>query len=145
VADLVTLWLAHPGPTGSMDEDFWTPTIAVDPGAAAYLDLLLHVITDNFAPLMAAIPAPPLAVSTAAELMAVTDEQWRALFLPPGAPPRLDLLPPFTQVGTAVTPADRVEAFIRHLREFFSVRTRPAAAGHTPSAPSGTPPPPRRQ
>ncbi len=52
----------------------------------------------------------------------ITDQQWRDLFLgpspPPGVPPRLALLPPFTQPGT---PAERVDAFIRHLHNFFTV------------------------
>ena len=120
-ASLVTSWLTHDGPTGSIDTDFWQGQFA-SPG---YLDLLLHVITDDFDPLIAAIKAPPLSVTTAAGLLAVPDDQWRTLFLPPGAPPRLDLMPPFTQTGPTSTPSDRVEAFLRHLKTFFSVPITP--------------------
>ena len=132
-ATLVTAWLAHAGPSGSMDSDFWQGQF----GGAGYLDLLLHLVTDDFDPLIAAIRAPPLSVTTAADLLAVTDATWRSLFLPPGAAPRLDLLPAFTQVGPTSTPSDRVEAFLRHLRTFFSVPFTPAP----PSAASVAAPP----
>ncbi|MFD0821085.1 hypothetical protein ACFQ0D_22905, partial [Micromonospora zhanjiangensis] len=132
-AALVTAWLTHAGPTGSIDTDFWQGQF----GGAGYLDLLLHVVTDDFDPLIAAIQAPPLLVATAADLLAVTDASWRAVLLPPGGAPRLDLLPPFTQVGPASTPSDRVEAFLRHLRTFFSVPFTPAPP---PVAAAGAPP-----
>ncbi|MFI0484414.1 neuraminidase-like domain-containing protein [Actinomadura sp. 9N215] len=132
VRPLVESWLAHAGQTGTIDADFWGPATASGPGAAAYLNLLLHAVTGGFAPLITAITAE-LGVTTAAGLRAVTDERWRTLFLPPGAAPRLDLLPPFTEVGTASTPEDRVDAFLRHLRQFFTVPFSPASAT-TPAA-----------
>ncbi|MFI0366539.1 neuraminidase-like domain-containing protein [Actinomadura sp. 1N219] len=132
VRPLVDAWLAHAGPTPTIDADFWGPATASGPGAAAYLSLLLHAVTGGFAPLITAITAE-LGVTTAAGLRAVTDERWRGLFLPPGAPPRLDLLPPFTEVGTASTPEDRVDAFLRHLRQFFTVPFSPASTT-TPAA-----------
>ncbi|HET8643222.1 MAG TPA: insecticidal toxin complex protein, partial [Pseudonocardiaceae bacterium] len=74
VTTLIDGWLAYAGQTGAIDADFWTPTVAVNPGAGAYLNLLLHVITDNFDPLIATIQAPPLSVSSVADLVAVTDQ-----------------------------------------------------------------------
>jgi hypothetical protein len=117
---LVQDWLDHPGPTVSIDADFWTPEITNQ--SAAYLELLLTAVTDAYAPLIAAIKGPPHNVAGAAGLAAITDQQWRDFFLgpspPPGAPPRVNLLPPFTQPGT---PSERTEAFIRHLHKFFAV------------------------
>ncbi|HST64336.1 MAG TPA: hypothetical protein VLM05_04020, partial [Mycobacteriales bacterium] len=110
VRPLIDGWLGYAGASGTIDADFWTAAVAASPGA--YLTLVLHVVTDNFPPLIAAVTGPPLSVSTVAELAAVSDGQWRALFLPPGAPPRLDLLPPFTQVAPQSTPADQVDAFL---------------------------------
>jgi hypothetical protein len=132
-------WLNYAGDTATADSAFWTPEIAAQP--AAYLELLLESVTDNFAPLIAAIKAPPLNVNTVAALVAVTDAQWRDFFLGPpprpAIPPGLALLPPFTAPGT---PADRVEAFIRHLRNFFTVPSDPGAAPPSnPEAPSTLP------
>ncbi|RFS81970.1 insecticidal toxin complex protein [Actinomadura spongiicola] len=120
VRPLVESWLAHTGPTATIDPEFWGPATAAGPGASAYLALLLHAVTGGFAPLITAVTTE-LGVTTAAELRAVPESRWRALFLPPQAPPRLDLLPPFTEAGTSSTPEDRVDAFLRHLRQFFTV------------------------
>ncbi len=118
---LVKDWLDHAGP---VDAAFWTAEIAAH--QAVYLDLLLEVITENQSLLIAEIkaPAPGLNVASAAALANVNDKQWRDLFLPPGQPPRIDLLPPFTLPGT---PSERAEAFIRHLRKFFAVPVLPPA------------------
>jgi hypothetical protein len=128
VETLVTDWLGHAGATATIDADFWVPEVAAQP--AAYLELLLEGVTENHTPLIAAIKAPPHNVASVATLVAITDEQWREFFLgpspPPGAPPRLDLLPEFTAPGT---PAERVEAFIRHLRSFFQVPLQPPTSG----------------
>ena len=120
VTTIVSDWLAHPGPTTTIETDFWIPEAAAQP--VAYLELVLEVVTDNHAPLIAAIKAPPLSVTTVSELVAITDQAWRSFFL--GPPPQIALLPPFTQPGT---PAERVEAFIRHLRKFFAVPAMPGA------------------
>ena len=125
---LVDDWLDFDDPSDQLDA-FW----AGKAGGAAYLDLLLNVVTEEHAPLIAAVKTPPLSVSNADELADVTDAEWRALFLPPTGP-RLDLLPPLTQPGT---PAERTEAFIRHLRRFFTV-AQAGAPGFMP--PSGAPP-----
>jgi hypothetical protein len=114
VTTIVTDWLAYAGPTVGIDTGFWTPEVAAEQDA--YLELLLLVITQDHAPLIAAIKAPPLSIANVAALVALTDQQWRTLFL--GPPVQIGLLPEFTQPGT---PANRTEAFIRHLRSFFVV------------------------
>jgi hypothetical protein len=118
---LVTDWLAHPGADATIDADFWTPEIAAQP--AAYLELLLNVVTDTHTPLVNAIKAAPLNVADAEDLAAITDQAWRDFFL--GQPPQIGLLPPFTQPGT---PSERTEAFIRHLHKFFAVPAQPVLA-----------------
>ncbi|MFD0360697.1 neuraminidase-like domain-containing protein [Nocardia sp. GCM10030253] len=115
IETLVADWLAHTGASASINTDFWAPEVAARPGP--YLELLLQGITANSGPLIAAIKAPPLNVATVADLVAVNDEQWRDLFAANPA-----LLPPFTVPGT---PAERTEAFIRHLRTFFDVQADP--------------------
>jgi hypothetical protein len=136
VDTLVGDWLAHPGPAASIVADFWVPEVAAHP--VSYLELLLEAVTQNFAPLVAAIKGAPNNVATVAGLIAMTDQQWRDLFLgpppPAGAPPRIALLPPWTLPGT---PPERVEAFIRHLRTFFAVTAVPASG---PAAAIGRPP-----
>ncbi|HEU5271837.1 MAG TPA: hypothetical protein VFU36_18090, partial [Jatrophihabitans sp.] len=121
IETLVGDWLAYIGSTDSIVAGFWQAEVAAQP--AAYLELLLQAITRNFTPLIDAINGAPYHVGTVAELVALTDQQWRDLFLaaqppPAGPPPRIDLLPPWTLPGT---PPERVEAFIRQLRTFFAV------------------------
>ncbi|WP_437827895.1 neuraminidase-like domain-containing protein [Sorangium sp. So ce1153] len=129
VTTLVTDWLAYAGSTSVIEASFWVPEAAAQP--AAYLDLLLRVITDNHLVLMAAIKAPPHNVASVSDLVALTDEQWRRLFL--GPPVQAALLPPFTEPGT---PKERAEAFIRHLRKFFSVPAAPVpSTGADPTSP----------
>ena len=120
VTTIVTDWLAYAGPTVDINTSFWTPEVAAQPNA--YLELLLLVFTQDHAPLIAAIKAPPLSIANVAALVALTDQQWRTLFL--GPPVQIGLLPEFTQPGT---PANRTEAFIRHLRSFFVVPGTAAA------------------
>ncbi|MFF4606442.1 neuraminidase-like domain-containing protein [Streptomyces sp. NPDC001339] len=128
---LVTDWLAYADSTAEIDAKFWQAEVtATHP--AAYLDLLLHVVTESFQPLIDAITGPPLGITSAPALVAVTDQRWRDLFRTPE--PRLDLLPPFTQPGT---PAQRTEAFIRRLRKFFTVP--PGAVSGTGATPEGPP------
>ena len=134
IETLVTDWLAHAGPTATIDADFWNAEVAAHPGA--YLELLLEGVTENHAALITAIKGPPHNVAAVAGLVAISDQRWRDFFLgaspPPGAPPRLGLLPGFTAPGT---PEERVEAFIRHLRTFFHVPLQaPASAGPAPGA-----------
>src|SRR5262249_8401454 len=106
VTTIVADWLTHAAPTATIEADFWIPEVAAQP--AAYLQLVLEVLTENHAPLIAAIKAPPFSVTSVPALVAITNQQWRSLFL--GPPPQVALLPPFTQPGT---PAERTEAFIR--------------------------------
>jgi hypothetical protein len=121
VDTLVSDWLAHANPTETIVADFWTNKVVTD--AAAYLELILEAVTENTTALVAAIKAPPLTVASVAALVAVTDQDWRSFFA--GPPPRTGLLPGFTKPGT---PAERTEAFIRHLRTFFSVSAAPPSA-----------------
>ena len=139
VQTLVTDWLAYAGTSATIDTAFWTGEVAAQP--AAYLELLLEGVTENFPALIAAIHGPPHNVTTVAGLVAISDAKWRDFFLgpspPPGAEPRLGLLPPFTEPGT---PAERTEAFIRHLRTFFSVPLEvPPGAAPAPGAPPTLP------
>ncbi|HEX4966043.1 MAG TPA: neuraminidase-like domain-containing protein [Thermoanaerobaculia bacterium] len=136
-APLVGDWLAYAGASTDVDSLFWVPEVAAQP--AAYLDLILRVVTGNYQTLIAAIKSN---VTSVADLVQISDQQWRAFFLdaplPPNPPPvvpfppplgstapRVALLPLFTQPGT---PVERVEAFIRHLRKFFAVPYAPGAA-----------------
>lgn len=125
VTVIVQSWLDYSDTSENIDQIFWVPKILAQP--AAYLELLLHVVTGNHQPLIDAIKGAPYNVDTADKLVAITDEQWRDFFLgkaspPAGTPPRINLLPAFTMPGT---PAERVEAFIRHLRKFFAVQLVP--------------------
>lgn len=128
-AGLVSDWLAYQGSTATVDTDFWQAEVTNEPGE--YLALVLDVVTGDFGPLKTAITGT-LGVSSVADLVAVTDQQWRDLFLTPT--PRLDLLPPFTQPGT---PQQRADAFIRFLHQFFTVPT--AAISGSGSTPGGPP------
>ena len=134
VTDLVSAWLAHTGPTATIDADFWAGEVAAH--ESAYLNLVLQVITGNYTPLMNAItdPAPGgLGVATVGDLVAVTDQTWHDTFIPAFGPPNISLLPPFTQPGT---PAERVAAFLRYLHRFFTVpATGVDAKPSTPGAP----------
>jgi hypothetical protein len=131
VTVIVGDWLAFTGASANINSLFWTLEIAAQPGA--YLELILRAVTGNHQPLISAITGPPHNVANVAGLVAINDQQWRDFFLAPppnvpvptGPPPRTALLPPFTQPGT---PAERVEAFIRHLRKFFAVPFAPGAA-----------------
>ncbi len=133
---LVADWLAYAGASAQIDTSFWQPEVISQP--AAYLELLLATVSGSHQPLIAAIKGAPHNVAAAATLVAISDQQWRNFFLgpspPPGAPPRISLLPPFTEPGT---PAERVDAFIRHLRKFFAVTT---AMNIVPPAVIGAPP-----
>jgi Tc toxin complex TcA C-terminal TcB-binding domain len=134
---LVGDWLAYAGPTEAIESAFWTGEVAARPDA--YLALVLGAVTRNYPPLIAAVTGAPFAVANVTQLVALTDQQWRDLFLGPlpplGPPPRIALLPPWTQPGT---PAQRAEAFIRGLRAFFSVTQ--VAPGAPPPV-IGAPPP----
>jgi receptor-binding and translocation channel-forming TcA subunit of Tc toxin/ABC toxin-like protein len=136
VATLVTGWLGYTGDTSGIDQAFWAAQATTS--AAAYLGLVLQVVTGNHAPLIGAITAaapgtpssPGLGVASVADLVAVADSAWTTFFLPPGAPPNIALLPPFTEPGT---PAERVKAFLAQLRKFFAVPVSPVTL--TPGGP----------
>ena len=114
---LVTDWLNY---TAADIDNFWAalPNPAAD--SAGQLDLLLCVVTQNFAPLIAAIKAPAFGVSTAAQLAAKTNDDWSTLFTTTPS-----LLPDFTKPGTT---AERIQAFIRNLRNYFVVNNASAAS-----------------
>jgi len=147
VRALLATWLAFTGTTQDIDNNFWKNQIVngADNLKAAYLELILRVVTRNHESLIDAIKSTPFVdsagvqfnVVTVAGLIKINKQQWRDFFLatfppaqpPPGPrdpnnfnspipPPRIGLLPPFTMPGT---PAERVEAFIRNLEKFFTV------------------------
>lgn len=122
IEQIIDDWLAYGGDSADVDTAFWPGEVAAN--QAGYLHLVLQVVAGDypqFDQLLGALAAAPLGVGTVAQLAAVTDQQWRAFFLPAApAVPDLGLLPPFTQPGT---PTERVEAFIRHLQAFFTVPT----------------------
>ncbi|EMD29228.1 Tc toxin subunit A-related protein [Amycolatopsis azurea] len=127
---LVTDWLGSTLATPELDQKFWKPEIQAQ--SQAYLGLVLQVVTQSFAALITEITTPARQITSVDKLVKLTDQDWRALF---GLPvPKLELLPPFTQPGT---PAQRVEAFIRHLRKFFTVP--PGVVPTADTAPSGPP------
>jgi hypothetical protein len=125
VDTLVAAWLTEMGV--SIDA-FWQQTpfpAALVPG---HLDMLLAVVTQQTVEtpastaLIAAIEAIP--VANVGQLKALTIQQWHAFFLPANT----GLLPEFTKPGT---PEERVNAFVRQLRKYFSVLSiapTPAAA-----------------
>jgi hypothetical protein len=129
---LINAWLAFQGADiGS----FWTANF--NAVAVGHLDLVLCAVTDarfqpspafQFQRLIDAIKAIP--VNNVHDLEARTTADWNNFFLPNN----LTLLPPFTTPGT---PAERVAAFIRRLRNFFAVQT---AAGPTTPSTGETPP-----
>ncbi|EOD63596.1 neuraminidase-like domain-containing protein [Amycolatopsis vancoresmycina] len=123
---LVTDWLARTEATPDLDRKFWPPEISAQP--QAYLDLVLQVVTQSWTPLITEIAARQ--ITSVDKLVQLTDQDWRALF----GGQALKLLPPFTQPGT---PAQRVEAFIRHLRKFFTVP--PGVTPNNGTAPPGAP------
>jgi hypothetical protein len=140
ISQLVSDWLNYAGATTTIDTAFWPGEVTAH--EADYLQLVMEVVTDNdpvLPNLLTAIGNAPLNVTTVAGLALVTDQQWRNFFTPPGAVPQLALLPQFTEPGT---PAERVEAFIRHLQNFFTVPTElipgQSAAAGTPNS-LGTP------
>lgn len=138
IGTLVTDWLSYHGAAHGIDTEFWAGEVStqngVTPQAAAYLNLILHVVTGNHNVLIHAIEGSPHNVQTVADLVSITDAQWRDFFLPPGGSPQITLLPPFTQPGT---PQERVEAFIRALRRFFAVQVD---HGATTAAAASAPP-----
>lgn len=125
VQDLVQAWLGFPG------EDilaFWDGPLT-QPQLAGHLELVLRALTDDWAPLIAAIKAIPATI--AADIDDLPTAQWQSLFGLPG-PVQAALLPDFTFPGTE---EERVAAFIRHVQKFFAVHTvvpppgAPALAG----------------
>ncbi|MFI5776075.1 neuraminidase-like domain-containing protein [Nocardia sp. NPDC051570] len=109
---IINGWLGYQGASTDIDDAFWDGVVTGQ--KAAYLRLVLDAITNTFDPLIAAI-GTDLGVHDVAGLIALTDQQWRDFFAT-----RPQLLPDFTKPGT---PAERAEAFIRHLRTFFTVHT----------------------
>jgi hypothetical protein len=113
---LLNAWLAF---MGADITAFWTAA-NIAPFAIGHVDLVLSAVTQQFQPLIDAIKAVP--VNNVHELEIRTAADWNNFFLPPHAPPRVNLLPPFTAPGT---PAERVAAFIRQLRNFFDLKLQP--------------------
>jgi Tc toxin complex TcA C-terminal TcB-binding domain len=111
VHGLVASWL---GSTGADINTFW---LGLSPAEiAGHLDLILCAVTKAYAPLEAAIKAPPAGfgtVSNVNDLAAQNNGNWEALLNP-----NPTLLPEFTKPGTT---EERTQAFIRHLRKFFDV------------------------
>lgn len=127
---LISGWLSHAGASETIVADYWVPKAAAQ--KADYLGLVLQIITGDLTPLIKAIQAVPLSIGSVTDLVNVTDKSWRDFFLTTGLNPPL---PDFTLPGTRT---ERVEAFLRRLREYFDV---PAAstplAAVTAIAPSG--------
>ena len=115
VAHLITGWLASAGPDIGA---FWTSLDAA--GRRGHLQLALCAVTGAHQPLMTAITTT-LGVVDVAGLAALTRQSWTDLF---DAQP--DLLPAFTAPGTV---GERTEAFLRHLRRFFTVSAAVAVPG----------------
>ncbi|KYC35938.1 hypothetical protein WA1_48895 [Scytonema hofmannii PCC 7110] len=108
VHGLVGDWL---GVTEADINTFWE---ALSPAnTTGHLNLILCAITKAYAPLEAAIKAPPFSVSNINDLAAKTNGDWEALL---NSNPIL--LPEFTKPGTT---EERTQAFIRHVRKFFDV------------------------
>ncbi|MET0453846.1 MAG: neuraminidase-like domain-containing protein [Mycobacterium sp.] len=96
---------------------FWVPTLPAQ-HLAGHLELVLRALTDGHQSLIDVIKTASAAwppVVTASDVDARTTEQWRGLF---GDPINEGLLPAFTLPGS---PAERVAAFIRHVRKFVDV------------------------
>jgi len=124
VLPLVQDWLSFPDAAnwrnfqpGDDPAKFWAPESLVEP--LPYLNLVLCALTGAYPPLIAAILALP--VGSLAQLAALTETQWQALF---GTPPDASLLPPFTLPGT---PEARLSAFIRWVQKFFDMPPDPSA------------------
>ncbi|HEY7496087.1 MAG TPA: neuraminidase-like domain-containing protein, partial [Candidatus Tectomicrobia bacterium] len=123
VQALVQAWLNHDGEESIV---FWRGAIPPPPNPAdpaAHLELVLWALTTGHQSLINAIRALP--VNSVAALQALTDAQWRGLF-GAGGVINVALLPSFTQPGSA---EERVAAFIRHLRRFFSIVPSPGGPG----------------
>src|SRR5439155_6072618 len=95
---------------------------------ARYLTLVLWAVTGGLANLVDDIGSV-LGITESSALAAVTDAEWRTFLLED--PQRL---PDFTQPGT---PAERADAFIRYLKQFFTV----AFSATFPQAVAGGGPP----
>jgi hypothetical protein len=115
---LVNDWLNFPDAAnwrafkpGDDPANFWAPESALEP--LAYLNLVLCALTGAYQPLIDAVLALP--VGSLADLAALTEAQWKALF---GTPPDASLLPPFTLPGT---PEARLAAFLRRVQKFFDM------------------------
>jgi Tc toxin complex TcA C-terminal TcB-binding domain len=109
--DINTLLTAPGGWLQFMGADinaFWKP----NPFPSGHFELVLSAVTGQFQLLINAIKAIP--VTTLAALKTRTTADWTNFFLPGNTA----LLPPFTAPGT---PAERVAAFIRQVRNFFDV------------------------
>jgi len=113
VHDLIQDWLNF---TPLDIAAFWVGATPVHD--VGHLNLVLCAITAGHTLLIAAIKAPPFSVGDVTQLAAKTAQQWSDLFIPPAGPPLTQLLPPFTKPGSI---AERVAAFIRHVKKFFEV------------------------
>lgn len=107
---LVNDWLDF---TGADIDDFWTAA-AIAAHASAHLDLILCILTENHAPLIAAIKAMPVADAVA--LSAITLQQWQQFFQG-----KENLLPPFTIPASPDEARQRVDVFITKLRTLMDL------------------------
>lgn len=126
IPSLDKAWLDYAGGTADLGV-FWA---AEESGAdkAEYLTVLLWAITAGLKPLVDGIVAR-FALTRANLLAPIKDADWRAFLLQNSA-----LLPEFTKPGTT---AERSAAFIRHLKQFFSVAF--SAPGSPPVSGDGPP------
>ncbi|MEU0988143.1 neuraminidase-like domain-containing protein [Streptomyces sp. NPDC005953] len=126
VRSLVESWLAV---KEESTEGFWAAPTSPVAWGAPHLELVLTALTAGHGRLISAIKAFP--VSSAAQLAERTPAEWRDRF---GRPVDILLLPPFITGGS---PDDRVNAFIRHVAKFFTLRSEPGdREDPTPGAPS---------
>jgi hypothetical protein len=130
IALVVTAWLGYLGESAALPT-FWDGVSTAGNAARRkqYLTIVLWSVTKGSKPLVDQIVADFGPMTTAADVPAVTEDGWRTFF---GNHPTL--LPDFTLPGT---PAERTEAFIRYLKQFFSV----AFSASTPQAVEGGGPP----
>jgi hypothetical protein len=121
--DLIQDWLDD---TGADIRPFWNAVPGDVGKEKGHLELVLAVITREHVDLMNAIRAWP--VASVDTLAGKSESEWNAFFRDASGNVKLALLPPFTAPGT---PEQRVNAFIQHLRRYFSIK---------PGSPSGTTP-----
>jgi hypothetical protein len=122
VRDLATAWLAF---TAAEIDGFWSGLTAGQ--ARGHLELVVRALTEDTEDGHALSDAITDGTASTAELAARPASYWEGLFDGDDA----DLLPEFTRPGST---AERVAAFVRHVRKFFLATLTvglPEAPGHT--------------